>query len=78
MGVEILAVIGVELQACLGLIVAIADPIIEFALGIVATLHVDVVLSGLIGQITDCTGRITNTCDGIKSLLSSVLNLLHL
>ncbi len=78
MGVEILAVIGVELQACLGLIVAISGPIVEFALGIVADLHVDVALFGLIGQITDCAGRITNTCGGIKSLLSPVLNLLHL
>ncbi len=78
MGVEILAVIGVELQACLGLVVAIADPIIEFALAIVANLHVDAVLSGLIGQITDCTGQITNTLGDIKSLLASVLNLLHL
>ena len=56
----------------------IADPIVEFALGIVADLHVDAVLFGLIGQITDCTGRITTTCGGIKSLLGPVLNLLHL
>lgn len=75
---EILVVIGVELQACLGLIVSITNPIIEFALAIVASLRVDAALQVILGQITDCVDLITNDCTGITGLLAPVFELLHL
>lgn len=77
-GAEILVVIGVELQACLGLIVSITNPIIEFALALVASLHVDATLEAIIGQITDCVNLITSDCTGITGLLAPVFDLLHL
>lgn len=75
---EILAVIGIDLKACLDLIVVITGPIVKFALAIVAKLSVVVELQVIVGQIKDCAGQITNTCDGITGILSPVFKLLHL
>jgi hypothetical protein len=36
------------------------------------------VLSVIIGQITDCAHKLTNTCFSINGLLAPVLALLHL
>jgi len=75
---EILAVIGVELHACLGLIVSIVGPIVHAVVAIVANLHVSVELNVIVGQITTCANQITNTCDGLTGLLAPVFKLLHL
>jgi hypothetical protein len=76
--VEILAVIGAKLNLCLGLIVSIATPIVDFALALVAKLTVIVDLKVILGEISDCAGKITNTCDGLTGLLAPVLALLGL
>ena len=75
---DILAVIGVQLHACLGLIVSIVGPLVHAILAIVANLHVSVELTVIVGQITSCVHEITNTCDGLTGLLAPVFKLLHI
>ncbi|KAK4150860.1 hypothetical protein C8A00DRAFT_45816 [Chaetomidium leptoderma] len=75
---EILAVIGVELHACLGLIVSVVGPIVHAVLALVADLHVSVELTVIVGKITSCANELTNTCDGLTGLLAPVFKLLHL
>jgi hypothetical protein len=75
---EILAVIGVEVKACLDLIVVVASPIVKFALAIVAKLSVVVDVQVIVGQISDCADKITNTCGLIGGLLGTVASILNL
>jgi hypothetical protein len=74
---DILVVIGAELHACLDIIVAVANPVIEFALAIVAivtaTVHVDI-----IAKITAVVGDLTNDCSVLGNVLGPVFKLINL
>jgi len=73
---KILAVIGVEVKACLDLIVVVTTPIVNFALAIVAKLSLVVDVQVIVGQISDCADKITNTCGLIGGLLGTVASIL--
>jgi hypothetical protein len=74
---DILVVIGAELHACLDVIVAVVNPIVEFALAVVATVTA-VVHADLVAQITAVVGDLTNNCSVLGGVLASVFKLVNL
>ncbi|KAK0711844.1 hypothetical protein B0H67DRAFT_493803 [Lasiosphaeris hirsuta] len=73
---EVLAVIAVELHACLAIIGPIAGPIVQIALSAVAALSVSVSVPGLVAQITAVAGDITKCTTGFAGILHPLITLL--
>ncbi|KAK3357900.1 hypothetical protein B0T25DRAFT_630838 [Lasiosphaeria hispida] len=73
---EVLAVIAVELHACLAIIGPIAGPIVQIALGAVAALKATVSVPALVAHITTIAGDITKCTSSFASILHPLLTLL--
>lgn len=72
---EVLAVVAVEVKVILGLLVQIANPIVKFALCLVA--DVTGGLLEIVAKITACTGLISSITRELFIILGPVLALIH-